>query len=242
MTNQALDRTQVNALATRLRDITGWAAEALDDLICRQVSRDDNERPTRERPLAFHQPASDLATDILGCLRTWAHTICETQHLAWPGEQRIAGWAHWLNRHLIDLARHDQALAAYDEITDCHQRLLRMIDIPSPPEFVGPCQSDIADLSCEGVYCERGKVTFDCGTCGVPIDIPAVRAATAETLGDLLFTKQDLRTALIPFTRKPVARSTIDTWILRGRLPDRAGKYRLSDALTLIPNENRRVS
>ena len=230
----ALDRTLLDALTKRLKDLAGWATESLDDLIVRQVSHQSGTRPSRERPLEYNSHASDLATEVCGTLRTWAETICTTQHQRWPGEQRIQGWADWILDHIHDLARLDDCMQAFDEITDTHRRVLTEIDIPMPPEFVGPCQSDIPGATCEGVYCPRGKETFDCGTCGIPIDIPSVKAATAEALAGKLFTRTELRTALTVRCTKPPSRATIDRWIRKGLIPDRGGRYLLDDALALI--------
>ena len=230
-----MERTHIRALSDRLKDLAGWAGEALDDLIVRQVSRQSGQRPSGERPLEFNDRASELAAEVHGTLRAWAETVCATQPPPWPGEQRIPGWAKWLDRHLVDLARCEDAIVAFDELSDCHKRVLRAVDIPELPEFIGPCQSDVKDTTCEGVYCARGRVTFDCGTCGVAIDVPTVHAATAEALIGKLYTKKELRTALGILMNKPLPPSTLDSWIKRGRLNPRPnGKFALSEALMLL--------
>lgn len=174
-----LDRPLIRTLSGRLRDIHEWAAEALDDAVCRIVSHDRSPIRSDDRPLDINLHASDVAHDIHGTLRAWADHICQHSAVPWPGEQRTAEWAKWLDRHLIDLAKTEDAVAAYDEISDSHKRLMRVIDRPTPSEFVGPCQAD-GPPQCAGVYCPRGRDTTHCRTCDLTIDIPTVRAATLE--------------------------------------------------------------
>lgn len=232
-----LDKTQIRLLATRLRDIHQWAAEALDDTICRIVAHDRQPSRSGDRPLELDLTASDVAADALGTLRTWADHICTHSTVPWPGEQRIANWARFLDRHLIDLAKTEEAEQAHDEISDVHKRVMRAIDRPEAPEFVGPCQAprEAGESGlCAGVYCPRGRDTIHCRTCDLDIDVPTVREATEEAMRDRLFTKAELRTALVRFTDKPPSRRTIDRWIQKRKLTDHGGKYRLDEALTIL--------
>ena len=233
-----LDKPQIQALSRRLRDLSGWAAEALDDTICRIVAHDRAPSRSGDRPLELNAAASDIAGESLGTLRAWAEHICAHSTVAWPGEQRIAGWARFLDRHLVDLAKTEQAGQAVDEISDVHKRIMRIIDRPEAPEFVGPCQAD-GQPQCGGIYCPRGAVEHYCRTCDKDIDIPTVRAATEYAMGAKLFTKADLRVAILRFTDRPPSRHVIDGWIRRGRLADHGGRYRLADALALIAERKR---
>lgn len=232
-----LDKPQIQALSRRLRDLTEWAAEALDDTICRIVAHDRQPSRTGDRPLELNAAASEIADECLGTLRAWAEHICAHSTVTWPGEQRIAGWARFIDRHLIDLAKTEESAAALDEISDVHKRIMRAIDRPEPAEFVGPCQAPRdagAQGLCAGVYCTRGRTTIHCHTCDQDIDVPTVRAATEEAMRGKLFTKSELRTALVRFTDKPPSRRTVDRWIARGWLADHAGKYRLDEALAIL--------
>ena len=231
-----LDKPQIQALSRRLRDLSGWAAEALDDTICRIVAHDRAPSRSGDRPLELNETASDIAGESLGTLRAWAEHICAHSTVAWPGEQRIAGWARFLDRHLVDLAKTEQAGQAVDEISDVHKRIMRIIDRPEAPEFVGPCQAPRdAQNACAGVYCPRGRDTTHCRTCDLDIDIPTVRAATEEAMRGHRFTKVELRTALLRFTTRPVSRGLIDGWIRRKRLIASAdGKFALNEALELL--------
>lgn len=235
MTNHShglrLDRHQMRAFAQRLRDIHEWAAEALDDAICRDVAHGRSPVRSGERPLEFHLAASDTAADALGTLRAW--TLHLARHgIAWPGEKRIGGYARHLDQHLTDLAKTDDAETALDEISDVHQRIMRVIDKPEIPAFVGPCQADTRQ--CDGIYARAGVREFSCRTCSLRIEVPTVRATTEDAMRDKLFTKAELRTALVHFTDRPPSRRTLDRWIEKRTLVDHGGKYRIDDALAII--------
>lgn len=230
-----LTRPQIQQLSTKLRGLSTWMLHDLDDVICRRTRYNDKQTGSNsfERPVEFHVKASDCAQDVQGVLRAWVWTVTTQRGLTWPGEQRTHLHAAWLDRHLIDLALCEDAGEALDEITDAWKRVNRFIDRPMVPEFIGPCQSD-NDARCEGLYCRRGQDVFDCHTCGVTVDVPAVRAAVEEDMRGRLFTKGELRTALVMYAKQTVSRHMVDGWIRRGRLVDRGGKYSLDQALILL--------
>ena len=234
-----LTRAEIQQTATRLHELANWICDDLDATLCRQVAFTDRTngrvRGKGETPNVYNERASEVAHDLHDVLRTWVEHTCihNTHGLTWPGEQRPKRHAQWLNRHLIDLAKTEEAPQAADEIKDCWQRAKQTIDRPQPQEFVGPCQSTTDGVTCEGVYCHKGADTKKCQPCGITIDIPSVKAATEEVMRDKLFTKQELRIAMVMYTSTPVPRQVIDNWIRRGRITDKGGKYKLADALEL---------
>ncbi|QAU07234.1 hypothetical protein HOV03_gp95 [Gordonia phage Asapag] len=229
-----LARHEIRALSDKLRELHDWVCQDLDDTVCRQVSFGDRSNRRTERPLVFNENASDVAHDVRGTLRSWVEHTCAHSTRQWPGEQQSARYAQWMDRHLIDLAKTEEAPTAYDEITDAWKRAKQAIDRPQDQEFAGPCQSATDGVECEGVYCRKNADLKNCHTCGITIDIPALRSTMEAVMRDRLYTKQELRTALVIYLKKPVPRSTIDGWISKGRLADHAGKYRLDEALTLV--------
>lgn len=233
-----ISRPDRQQLSTRLRELRDWICQDLDDTICRQVQFGDRQQSRAETPVVYNEHASEVAANLHGTLRAWTEHTCTHGKPRWPGEQRTPQYAAWLDRHLIDLAKTEDAPQALDEITDAWKQAKQAIDRPMPQEFVGPCQSDQPGVECEGVYCRRGADTKNCQQCGVTIDIPTVRVTTEAVMRDRLYTKPELRTALVMFTGRPINRTTIDSWIRRGRLPDHAGKYRLDEALALIPPQH----
>ncbi|QDP43697.1 helix-turn-helix DNA-binding domain protein [Gordonia phage PhorbesPhlower] len=232
--NHYLARHEITLLSERLRELRDWVCQDLDDTISRQVAFGDKQDGKRtETPVVFNENAAEVAANLHGTLRAWVEHTCTHSTRAWPGEQRSAHYARWLDRHLIDLAKTEEAPTAVDELTDAWKQAKRAIDRPQDQEFAGPCQSTTPGVECGGVYCRKNADLKNCQTCGATIDIPALRATMESVMRDWLYTKQELRTALVIYLKKPVPRSTIDGWIRNGRLADHAGKYRLDEALTL---------
>ncbi|UYL87827.1 helix-turn-helix DNA binding domain protein [Gordonia phage OneDirection] len=232
--NHYLARHEITLLGERLRELRDWVCQDLDDTISRQVAFGDKQDGKRtETPVVFNENAAEVAANLHGTLRAWVEHTCTHSTRVWPGEQRSAHYARWLDRYLIDLAKTEEAPTAVDELTDAWKQAKRAIDRPQDQEFAGPCQSTTPGVECGGVYCRKNADLKNCQTCGATIDIPALRAAMESVMRDWLYTKQELRTALVIYLKKPVPRSTIDGWIRNGRLADHAGKYRLDEALTL---------
>lgn len=232
--NHYLARHEINLLSERLRELRDWVCHDLDDTISRQVAFGDKQDGKRtETPVVFNENAAEVAAVLHGTLRAWVEHTCTHSTRTWPGEQRSAQYADWLDRHLIDLAKTEEAPEAADELTDAWKQAKRAIDRPQDQEFAGPCQSSTDGVECGGVYCPKNADLKNCQTCGVTVDIPALRTAMEAVMRDRLYTKQELRTALVIYLKQPVPRSTIDGWIARGRLAPHAGKYRLDEALTL---------
>ncbi|UXE05041.1 helix-turn-helix DNA binding domain protein [Gordonia phage Lton] len=232
--NHYLARHEITLLGERLRELRDWVCQDLDDTISRQVAFGDKQDGKRtETPVVFNENAAEVAANLHGTLRAWVEHTCTHSTRVWPGEQRSAHYARWLDRYLIDLAKTEEAPTAVDELTDAWKQAKRAIDRPQDQEFAGPCQSTTPGVECGGVYCRKNADLKNCQTCGATIDIPALRATMESVMRDWLYTKQELRTALVIYLKKPVPRSTIDGWIRNGRLADHAGKYRLDEALTL---------
>ena len=237
----------VKKLTERLKDLEEWLAEALDDAIVRDVSRERNDGgKSADTLLPFNDHVSQVGVEVAGTLQVWVDSVATTWKRKHPGHLRAGQSAKWLRAHVVDLAKCEDALAAYDEITDAHQRATRGADIPPPVEFVGPCQSTMDGVSCEGVYCMKGADVFKCRTCVTVIDVPAVRATTQEVLRDRLFDLPELQTALTIASGKRVPKRTIESWVQSERLVARGGRYLLSDALVLLaqhkPKQRRKAS
>lgn len=213
-----LNRYEIHGLLDRLRALP-WIATELDTVIIRDTRyHDKHDRPTTTTPVPFHLGASDVAWDMRDTLRTWVNEVATQRHLPWPGEYRADHYARWLDRHVMHLAQIENAPDAADEIRDIHKRALRAIDRPQDFEFVGPCQSDVPGVACDGVYAPRGADTKNCADCMVCIDIPAVQAATRQAIQGRLYTGKELATALTISTGEPVPFERVRNWIRRHKL------------------------
>lgn len=222
MTDEAdhfyLSRHEIRALLDRLRDFA-WITTELDTVIVRGTRYTErNDRPSSTTPVPFHLGASDVAWDLRDTLRSWVNAVATQRQLSWPGETRAAGYAQWLDRHVMHLAQLETAPDAADEIRDVHKRAMRVIDRPQDWEFVGPCQSDVPGVECDGVYTPRGADTKNCATCMVCIDVPSVQAANREEMQGRLYTGKELATALTIVTGAQVPFERVRNWIRRGKL------------------------
>lgn len=231
---QYMTTEQRKRLGRTLTDIRDSLADVLDQTIVRQSRfADGAARSSESTPIPFHEKASDAARHLHGVLTEWIDATARQRNYPHPGMLRTAPAAAWLKHRLIGLAYCDDSAAAYTDITDAYKRALSVCDRPAVAEFVGPCQAD-GDPQCGGLYCRKDITSFDCHTCGIAIDVPSVRAAVEETMRGRLFTKAELRTALVMYTKAPVSRQRIDNWIRRGRLVEQGGRYSLNEALVLV--------
>lgn len=237
-----LTREERKKLSARLTDVIEWLADELDNTITRQAARSDRAPRSQaaETPVNFHEPAARAAETLHACLGEWTEHVCTYATPTWPGRQRITGYAAWLNRHLIDLSKTPEAPQALHDIDLAVSRALRIIDLPTPTEFAGPCQSDDTDTQCDGVYARPDTTTWQCGTCQITCDIPALREASREALTQRLYTDHDLASALSILTGTEVRYERIRNWVRRDKLDaagtDRDGNslYRLTDAVALM--------
>ncbi|MBM4489694.1 hypothetical protein GS471_16990 [Rhodococcus hoagii] len=130
-----LDRSQIRLLVDRLDLIVKWVHDELENAITCQVAFTDKTlaRVTSdgETPLAFNERASDCAHELLGTLRSWTNYVATEQRLPWPGDGRAPHFAHWLSRHIYDVAGTDRAGDAYTEIVDAYNQAIDTIDRPA---------------------------------------------------------------------------------------------------------------
>lgn len=126
-----LDRKHTTDLARMLRSIRRWIAFHLDTVITKQTARAEHiGGPAAETPLPLHLDASDVALDLHGVLTAWVDDVCRATMHPHPGRMRIRELAQWLELHVFDLARLDNASQAYDEINDAYLRAYAAVDLP----------------------------------------------------------------------------------------------------------------
>ena len=239
-----LDRASCRTLLAWLRDFA-WLSRELENVTTRQTRyTGPSERKAAETPVVFNPAASELAREVREVLMSWTSNVCEVRQLPLPHPRRrsVAALAVWLREHVMDLAQIEPARDAYDEIRELHQKSMRMVDRPEEQEFVGPCQSDVPGVECDGVYARRGADPKNCASCGVCVDVPAVMAATHETLAARLYTERELVQALKVVLRRTVPRQTVRRWVVDGKLERRgpAGLFELGPAMELAERAQRR--
>lgn len=236
-----LDRASCRTLMSWLRDFM-WLAPELENVTTRQTRyTGPAERKAADTPVVFNPASSEFADEVRQVFMSWVANVCEVRHLPLP-HPRARGIDHtavWLREHVMDLAQIEPARDAYNEVRELHRKAMRMVDRPEEQEFVGPCQSDVPGVECDGVYAQRGADTKNCVSCGVCIDVPSVMAAARSELASRLYSERELVYALKVVLRRTVPRQTVRSWITVGKLKPRAGRYELSEALELAEKSTR---
>jgi hypothetical protein len=233
-----LDRASCRTLLSWLRDLA-WLLAELEKVTTRQTRYTGrSERRAADTPVVFNPAASDLAFEIRDVCLSWVSLVAEVRRLPAPGVRDARAAAAWLREHVMDLAQVEPAFDAYEEVRDLHRRAMRMVDRPEEQEFVGPCQSDVEGIGCDGVYARRGADTKNCSACGVCVDVPSVMAATRTRMEDRLYSAAELTTALTVFCGRRITRPTVDRWIATGKLSPRPGEsapvYALDEGAALV--------
>ncbi|NKR75811.1 hypothetical protein GS688_07805 [Rhodococcus hoagii] len=130
-----LDRAHIRLLVDRLDQIAHWVHDELENAITCQVAFTDKTlaRVTSdsETPLMFNERASNAAHELLCTLRAWTNYVATEKGLPWPGDGRAPHFAHWLSRHIYDVAGTDRAGDAYTEIVDAYNQAIDTIDRPA---------------------------------------------------------------------------------------------------------------
>lgn len=130
-----LDRAHIRLLVDRLDQIAHWVHDELENAITCQVAFTDKTlaRVTSdsETPLMFNERASKAAHELLCTLRAWTNYVATEKGLPWPGDGRAPHFAHWLSRHIYDVAGTDRAGDAYTEIVDAYNQAIDTIDRPA---------------------------------------------------------------------------------------------------------------
>lgn len=239
-----LDRASCRTLLAWLRDFP-WLSRELENVTTRQTRyTGPSERKAAETPVVFNPAASELSAEVREVFLSWVWNVCEVRGLPMPGPdgRSVAALAVWLRRHVMDLAQIEPARDAYDEIRELHQKVMRMVDRPEEQEFVGPCQSDVPGVECDGVYARRGADTKGCASCGVCVDVPSVMAVMREQMSRRLYTERELVQALKVVLRRTVPRQTVRRWVVDGKLEpvDAADRFALGPAVELAEKAHRR--
>lgn len=240
-----LDRASCRTLMSWLRDFA-WLLPQLENVTTRQTRYTDRaERKGTDTPVVFNPASSELGTEVRQVLMSWVSMVCEVRGLPLPHPRTRTAThtAVWLREHVMDLAQIEPARDAYDEIRELHRRAMRMVDRPEEQEFVGPCQSDVPGIECDGVYAPRGADTKGCAACGVCVDVPSVMAAARAEMETRLYSPKELATALTVFCGRRITRPTIDRWIEAGKLTPRPGLrgpvYALDEGAGLVAKMRR---
>lgn len=205
-----------------------------------------------EKPIPFHEAASDAAADLRRTIVKWARAVAEANPHLTLTVTSVAGVAAWMSRLPTLLAEHPDAGVMYREVMRAVRQALRVVDRQDDQVYLGQCGAEV-DLGydptlgylavCEGdLYAPADTDVMQCRWCGAIWEVAARRDYLLIHVEDQLATANETSRALSRLGR-PVAAATIRSWVHRNKLMqyqphplDRRlqPRYRIGDVLDLL--------
>lgn len=198
-----------------------------------------------DKPLPYHEAASQLLWTVRNTLSVWCQTIYAANPEYDPPSGTSPELAHWLAAHIVGIARHPEVVTLRDEITWLTSQVRRTVDIAPLRIYLGDCGADVDGREChEPVYAAPGHVTVSCHSCGALYDVDKRRAEKLAGAQDHIAPAGEIARALST-VGAPLRLATIRLWA--HRYPDdlpqyeahpldrrRRPRYRLGDVVTLM--------
>lgn len=203
-----------------------------------------------DRPLPFDERPAAAAREVRDVLRVWSEFVVEGSRAAWPRDL-VPDMSRFLLRHLDWLRQRPEAHDLLEQVGVSVSRLRRSVDRPAELTYAGVCSAAIPilvdDVLTMGecpthLYVPFGRKAIQCPACGADHDMLARREVLLAALEDQLAPGPVLARGLSNLGR-PIAESTIRSWVLRKRLmprsQDELGKelFRVGDVLDLLNAE-----
>ncbi|WP_143267140.1 hypothetical protein [Amycolatopsis thailandensis] len=172
-----------------------------------------------ERPMPFHEAASEVGWVLANTISTWAREVHECNPHLLPPAGSTAGAVAWMVGLPGLLALHPAADELHDEITHVVARVRRVVDRPPDRIYAGPCDAQVEDGRCpDHLYARPGQRRVQCGSCGTEHDVDERRNWMISYAADLRVTA----TVALGWARllldKTIPRGTWDSWVSRGRI------------------------
>jgi hypothetical protein len=180
-------------------------------------------------PIDLH--VSDLMFEITEQARYWAEELVKEttdwRAPSWFMPELLVAVADRYGHWTADAER--IALEFTDQAEHFKDRVIRALERPPAPRFVGTC-----GLCREGeLFIKPGQFTVKCPACHVVRTESEQMAFVEDELRTRLMERREIVSALM-ILDLPTPPRTVDTWIDRGRLPHVGdGLYRLETALEL---------
>ncbi len=229
-------QTALNAREDLLWIASQWPALTARLRPTRQ-SGNDTPVKTSDRPAPIDLHISDLMHEIEeNVARFYGRVLLDETDDWTPRTSSMPGL-------LIDVAHRyghfteddELALAFCDDANDYRHKVMRALERPAPPRYIGPCQGKGEDgAGCAGeLYVREGRDAGRCPECGEAFTVAEQRDWLEAELADRLMTASEIVSALhVLDIRTPIG--TVKSWISRKRLhPAADGLYRLSEARQL---------
>lgn len=232
-----LPRNQWGLLKETLNKVL-WLSDELDTTISRQ-SQFTSKQPRRvsnddERPLPFHEKASDRAHELNGLLNEWILKVCTERTVDWPGYLRTPQAARWVHTHLTYLALTEGSDEFLGDLRATAKQCERIVDRPAGTVYAGPCPGN--DTWCTDLYVRPGSPTVTCPHCGNTWDVHERRDYMFDEARSTLGTAAELASILPWFMDSPIDRKRINYLARRkmivGRpFPDGTERFQLGEVV-----------
>lgn len=241
-------------LERELGDVAALSAD-LDVALSRQVriGGGSGGRRSSETSLAFGYDPSEAIYVLRTALVGWVRDLVEED---WPADT-LPAMAAWLLTRSPDLASHEAAGEAFDEITSAVTNARRTVDRPVSRVFAGICRvrplqdGGVVGPPCRGaVYGKPGQEFARCEDCQHPHDVAARQQEMRDELDDRLLTAAEIATLGVylgdAFDRKRT-RNLLTKWAERGLLEvrgltsDGVPTYRFGDAMDRLVSSLRQA-
>lgn len=204
------------------------------------------------------------ASRLMNCagndLDTWVrHTHEQWGNAAAPKLGAI-GCAVWLAKHTHAIASDESAGKCYNAIVDLTDQIRRVVNRPEPPQFCGPCVTELnaeqrAKLIAEGredrthcrvqLYARRAARIVKCPECGAEHNVDELQAAMLAEADEYSFSISDLADFVLPKLDIGVPRRTLQHWAKIGDLvpsgwESNVARYQLAHVREVVGVKRRR--
>jgi hypothetical protein len=175
-----------------------------------------------EKPVLFHEGASEVRWALDNTISTWARDVAETYQMALTATTTVEA-ADWLASRVTHLSGHPAADELHDEITSIVHRVRQVIDRMADRVYIGPCDGQGAD-DVEGfepcgssLFGKPGLSWARCSVCGREYHVQARRDWLLASLEDHMGSSTYVAMVASGLGVK-VAASTIRMWVKRKKL------------------------
>ena len=220
----------------------------LEDSITRQVKRGTGSGGggrLSEKPVPFHEAASQLGHAVRNTLTTWARVMLDLNPHLRITDTTSAGIAGWLSRLPSILAMLPGAGDMVAEATALARQVRAMVDRAPDRVYLGICSAidQGSGAECpEDVYGLPGRATVKCRTCGTEHDMADRRETIKNAVDDQLATAMEISRAMPTWYGTEISANTIRWWAHIGKLDKHPHhphdvrerpRYRIGDVIEL---------
>ena len=198
-----------------------------------------------EKPVPFHEAASNLGHAVRNSLTTWARVLLDQNRHLQLRDITSAGIAEWLARFPGLLAMLPCAGQLVDEVIQLRRQVRAMVDRAPDRVYLGICSAidQGSGAECpEDVYGLPGRATVKCRTCGTEHDMADRRETIKNAVDDQLATAMEISRAMPTWYGTEISANTIRWWAHIGKLDKHPHhphdvrerpRYRIGDVIEL---------